>query len=84
MQLRRGNKAIVPVHVLLLEEAVVILHKEGDRFLLKFFQSGSSAQPQPLSPIIKMSTLLVRNNAACEYSRYNFFNLLFFMVFLFR
>ncbi|XP_063911076.1 rho guanine nucleotide exchange factor 11 isoform X3 [Zophobas morio] len=66
MQLRRGNKAIVPVHVLLLEEAVVILHKEGDRFLLKFFQSGSSAQPQPLSPIIKMSTLLVRNNAACK------------------
>ncbi|KAJ3629669.1 hypothetical protein MTP99_014047 [Tenebrio molitor] len=66
MQLRRGNKAAVPVHVLLLEEAIVILHKEGDRFLLKFFQSGSSTQPQPLSPIIKMSTLLVRNNAACK------------------
>lgn len=67
MQLRRGNKAVVPVHVLLLEEAVIILHKEGDKFLLKFFQSGSSAQPQPLSPIIKMSTLLVRNNAACMF-----------------
>jgi hypothetical protein len=71
MQLRRGNKAAVPVHVLLLEEAIVILHKEGDRFLLKFFQSGSSTQPQPLSPIIKMSTLLVRNNAACKLFRVN-------------
>ncbi|XP_008190770.2 rho guanine nucleotide exchange factor 11 isoform X1 [Tribolium castaneum] len=66
MHLRRGNKPMVPVHVLLLEEAVVILHKEGDKFFLKFFQSGSSAQPQPLSPLIKMSTLLVRNNAACK------------------
>lgn len=66
MHLRRGNKAMVPVHILLLEEVVVILHKEGDKFFLKFFQSGSSAQPTPLSPVIKISTLLVRNNAACK------------------
>ncbi|KAJ8969103.1 hypothetical protein NQ317_006980 [Molorchus minor] len=66
MQLRRPNKAIVLVHVLLLEEAVIILHREGDRFLLKLFQSGNPAQPAPLSPIIKTSTLLVRNNAACK------------------
>nr|CAH7747399.1 unnamed protein product [Callosobruchus chinensis] len=66
MQLRRPNKPIVPVHILLLEEAVIILHREGDKFLLKFFQSGSSAQPNPLSPIIKMNTLLVRQNAVCK------------------
>lgn len=66
MQLRRPNKPVVPVHILLLEEAVVILHREGDKFLLKFFQSGSSAQPGPLSPIIKMSTLIVRTNAVCK------------------
>lgn len=67
MTLRRPNKSLVPVHILLLEEAVVILHREGDRFLLKFFQSGSTAQPSPLSPIIKMNTLLVRTNAVCKY-----------------
>ncbi|XP_074038354.1 rho guanine nucleotide exchange factor 2 isoform X3 [Leptinotarsa decemlineata] len=66
MQLKRPNKPIVPVHILLLEEAVIILQREGDRFLLKFFQSGSAAQPQPLSPIIKMSMLLARTNAVCK------------------
>ncbi|XP_072375594.1 rho guanine nucleotide exchange factor 12 isoform X3 [Diabrotica undecimpunctata] len=66
MQLRRPNKPIVPVHILLLEEAVMILHRDSDRFLLKFFQSGSQAQPQPLSPIIKMNMLLTRANAVCK------------------
>lgn len=66
MQFRRPNKAIVPVHILLLDEAVIILHRENDRYSLKFFQSGSQAQPQPFSPIIKMSTLLVRPNAVCK------------------
>ncbi|XP_056631640.1 rho guanine nucleotide exchange factor 12 isoform X2 [Diorhabda sublineata] len=66
MQLRRPNKPVVPVHILLLEEAVIILHRDNDRFLLKFFQSGSAAQPQPLSPIIKMSMLLARANAVCK------------------
>lgn len=61
MQLRKANKAIVPVHILLLEEIVVILQRDGDKFLLKYFQS---AQALPLSPIIKLNTLLVRNNAA--------------------
>ncbi|KAJ8922199.1 hypothetical protein NQ315_004136 [Exocentrus adspersus] len=67
MQLRRPNKPVVPVHILLLEEAVIILSREGDnRFTLKFFQSGSNAQPVPLAPIIKMSTLIVRTNAVCK------------------
>ncbi|CAH1107321.1 unnamed protein product [Psylliodes chrysocephalus] len=66
MQLRRPNKPVVPVHILLLEEAVVILHRDNDRFLLKFFQSGSPAQPQPFSPIIKMNMLLARTNAVCK------------------
>lgn len=63
MQLRKANKAIVPVHILLLEEIVVILQRDGDKFILKYFQS---AQSQPLSPLIKLNTLLVRNNAACK------------------
>ncbi|KAL1517182.1 hypothetical protein ABEB36_000980 [Hypothenemus hampei] len=66
LQLRRPNKAPVQVHVLLMEEMVVILQKESDKFLLKFFQSGASTQMAPLSPIIKMNTLLVRENAVCK------------------
>ncbi|XP_030755908.1 rho guanine nucleotide exchange factor 12 isoform X2 [Sitophilus oryzae] len=65
LQLRRPNKALVPVHILLLEEMVVLLQKENDKFILKFFQSGIPGQPA-LSPIIKMSTLLVRENAVCK------------------
>ncbi|XP_076264695.1 rho guanine nucleotide exchange factor 2 isoform X4 [Rhynchophorus ferrugineus] len=65
LYLRRPNKAPVLVHVLLLEEMIVILQKENDRFILKFFQSGNPGQP-PLSPIIKMNTLLVRENAVCK------------------
>ncbi|XP_066148059.1 rho guanine nucleotide exchange factor 12 isoform X2 [Euwallacea fornicatus] len=65
LQLRRPNKPPVQVHVLLMEEIVVILQKESDRFILKFFQTGSAAQP-PLSPIIKMNTLLARENAVCK------------------
>ncbi|CAG9824246.1 unnamed protein product [Phaedon cochleariae] len=64
MHLRRPNKPIVPVHILLLEEIVVILHREGEKFHLKFFQSGSTTNTMPLAPIIKMSTLLVRTNAS--------------------
>lgn len=67
MQFRRPNKAIVPVHILLLDEAVIILHRENERYSLKFFQSGSQTQTHPFSPIIKMSTLLVRPNAVCKY-----------------
>ncbi|CAG9761205.1 unnamed protein product [Ceutorhynchus assimilis] len=66
LQLRRPNKAPVQVHVLLMEEMVVILQKENEKFLLKFFQSGAPTQMAPLSPIIKMSTLLVRENAVCK------------------
>ncbi|XP_050312480.1 rho guanine nucleotide exchange factor 11 [Anthonomus grandis grandis] len=64
LMLRRTNKAPVPVHVLLMEEMVVILQKESDKYILKFFQSVA---PMPLlSPIIKMNTLLVRENAVCK------------------
>ncbi|XP_049818465.1 rho guanine nucleotide exchange factor 12 isoform X2 [Aethina tumida] len=70
MQLRRPNKANVPIHVLLMEEAVFLLQREGDRYLLKFFQSGFGSNTQPLSPHIKTSLLLVRPNAVCKNGLY--------------
>lgn len=65
MILKRPNKGPVQVYILLLEEAVVLLQREGEKYLLKFFQTGAATQ-QPLSPIIKMNTLLFRANAVCK------------------
>uniref|UniRef100_A0A0A9WXR4 Rho guanine nucleotide exchange factor 12 n=1 Tax=Lygus hesperus TaxID=30085 RepID=A0A0A9WXR4_LYGHE len=44
------------LHVLLLDDAIILLQKQDEKFLLKF---NSLA----LSPIIKVSTVLVRHNA---------------------
>ncbi|KAK4873317.1 hypothetical protein RN001_015346 [Aquatica leii] len=67
MHLRRPNKQPVALHVVLLEEAVILLQKDAERYVLKFFQAGTPTQ-QPLAPIIKTSTLLVRANAASKSS----------------
>ncbi|XP_071053113.1 rho guanine nucleotide exchange factor 11 isoform X2 [Onthophagus taurus] len=67
VHLKRQNKAHLQVHMVLLEEFVVLLQRDSERYLLKFFQNGKPGQP-PLAPIIKMSTLLVRTNAAFESS----------------
>lgn len=53
-----------------MEEMVVIFQKESEKFILKFFQSGSSTPMAPLSPIIKMNTLLARENAVCKRNAY--------------
>lgn len=74
VQLKRQNKGLLNVHMVLLEEVVILLQKENERFLLKFFQSGITGQ-QPLAPIIKMSTLLVRTNAACKLNVYSIYEL---------
>lgn len=66
MLLNRTNKAALPVHVLILEEAVIILQKEGEKYLLKFFHIGNQTAP----PILKMSNILVRRNAVGEYFIY--------------
>lgn len=71
VQLKRQNKGLLHIHMVLLEEIVILLQKEGDRFLLKFFQSGMTTpnpQSSVISPVIKMSTLLVRTNAALKSS----------------
>lgn len=65
MFLKRQNKGPVQVHALLLEEMLVLLQREGERYVLKYFQTG--APGQPLSPIIKTNTLLFRENAICTF-----------------
>lgn len=65
MFLKRQNKGPVQVRALLLEEMLVLLQREGERYFLKYFQTG--APGQPLSPIIKSNTMLFRENAICKY-----------------
>lgn len=44
------------LHVLLLEDVIILLQKQDDKYVLKFFSST-------LSPVIKMSTALIKENA---------------------
>ncbi|KAF2883485.1 hypothetical protein ILUMI_22658 [Ignelater luminosus] len=67
MHLRRPNKQPIALHIVLLEEAVILLQRDAERYVLKFFQAGTPTH-QPLAPIIKTSTLLVRANAASKSS----------------
>ncbi|XP_025837037.1 rho guanine nucleotide exchange factor 12-like [Agrilus planipennis] len=67
MHLRRPNKQPLAVHVVLLEEAVILLQKDAERYVLKFFQAGTPNQ-QYLAPVMKTSSLIVRTNAASKSS----------------
>ena len=49
-------KKLIDVHVLLLEEVIVLLQKQDEKYVLKYYNST-------LSPVIKVSTVLVRPNA---------------------
>jgi len=64
---RTGNRSKqIDLHVLLLEELIILLSRQDDRFLLKFHSlntPGVGERTPPLSPIIKVSTVLVRPNA---------------------
>lgn len=65
MWLRIGGtrQKMIELHVLLLEDLIVLLDKGDDKYVLKYygFQDRNT-----LSPIIKMSTALVRHNAVGE------------------
>lgn len=61
----------VDLHVVLLDDIIIFLHRQDDKYLLKFIinttnQAGNSV----LSPIVKLSTVLVRHNAAEKDSLY--------------
>lgn len=52
----QNRQKLIDLHVLLLEDAIILLQKQDEKFVLKFYS-------QSLSPIIKISTVLVRPNA---------------------
>jgi len=52
---------MIELHVLLLEDLIILLNKVDDKYVLKYY--GFQDRTPTLSPIIKMSTALVRHNA---------------------
>lgn len=56
------------LHVLLMEEIIILLQRQDEKFILKFYNvnaggTSSNERAPTLSPIIKVSTVLVRPNA---------------------
>lgn len=59
----RINKQKFNLHVVLMEEIILLLQKQDEKYVLKFYNSMSGGE-RPHSPIIKVCTALVRRNAA--------------------
>lgn len=67
---RIANKTkLVELHVLLLEDIIILLQKVHEKYLLQFFNtnSGTNERGHVFSPVIRMSTVLVRPNAVGKF-----------------
>lgn len=58
----------VDLHVVLLDDTILLLHRGDEKYLLKFMNTNQVNSV--LSPIVKVSTVLVRNNAVDKNSLY--------------
>lgn len=76
LTMKLGKTKTVDLHVLLLEDCVMLLQKQDDKYLLKYHMTNSlgvSAANQAnmgkacFAPIIKVSNLLIRPNATGEF-----------------
>ncbi|XP_024942922.1 rho guanine nucleotide exchange factor 11 isoform X3 [Cephus cinctus] len=56
----------VDLHVVLLDDTIFLLHRQDEKYLLKFINTNQIV----LSPIVKVSTVLVRHNAVDKNSLY--------------
>lgn len=61
--------------MLLLDDVIILLQKQDEKYVLKFYNmntaSGGGERSPTLSPIIKVSTVLVRPNAVGEWLLWN-------------
>ncbi|KAF4522084.1 hypothetical protein B566_EDAN004069 [Ephemera danica] len=55
----KGQKSM-ELHVVLLEEMIMLLQKQDDKFVLKFHNAGGQDSKNLYSPLIKFSTVLIR------------------------
>ncbi|XP_029032097.2 rho guanine nucleotide exchange factor 11 isoform X2 [Osmia bicornis bicornis] len=58
----------VDLHVILLDDTIFLLHRQDEKYLLKFINTNQANSV--LSPIVKVSTVLVRHNAVDKNSLY--------------
>lgn len=56
----------VDLHVVLLDDTILLLHRQDEKYALKFINQMNSV----LSPIVRVSTVLVRDNAVDKNSLY--------------
>ncbi|XP_033211602.1 rho guanine nucleotide exchange factor 12 isoform X2 [Belonocnema kinseyi] len=68
LQWRIVNRAkLVDLHVVLLDDTIFLLQRQDEKYILKFVNNQPNAV---LSPIVKISTVLVRHNAVDHNSLY--------------
>ncbi|XP_063236975.1 rho guanine nucleotide exchange factor 11-like isoform X2 [Bacillus rossius redtenbacheri] len=65
-----NRQKCVDLHVLLLDDVILLLQKQDEKFVLKFYSTYSPSGGPTLSPVIKVSTVLVRPNAADKKALY--------------
>lgn len=65
---RIGNRQkLIDIHVLLLHDVIILLQKQDEKYVLKFYNVNTPSGGAPaLSPIVKVSSVLVRDNAVGE------------------
>lgn len=63
-----SRQKMIELHVLLLEDLIILLNKVDDKYVLKYY--GFQDRTPTLSPIIKLSTALVRHNAVGMYYKF--------------
>lgn len=71
LQWRINRQKLVDLHVLLLEDILVLLQKQDEKYVLKYHStsmiSGRDDTKLTHSPIIRMSNLLTRNVATGKF-----------------
>ncbi|XP_012276921.1 rho guanine nucleotide exchange factor 11 [Orussus abietinus] len=69
LQWRVVNRAKpVDLHVVLLDDTIFLLHRQDEKYLLKFINTNQGNST--LSPVVRVSTVLVRHNAVDKNSLY--------------
>ncbi|KAK6619063.1 hypothetical protein RUM44_003445 [Polyplax serrata] len=69
---RIGNRQkLIDIHVLLLHDVIILLQKQDEKYVLKFYNVNTPSGGAPaLSPIVKVSSVLVRDNAVDKTALY--------------
>ncbi|XP_020285964.1 rho guanine nucleotide exchange factor 11 isoform X2 [Pseudomyrmex gracilis] len=60
----------VDLHVVLLDDIIFLLHRQDEKYMLKFMNQANQSGNSVLSPILRLTNVLVRINAAEKDSLY--------------